>query len=187
MLVQLLPTPVRELTQLLTVQYFPSWFPGTRYATHAKKWKPIVRRLYDDPVDKIRRDMVSRRWILTLWSDWFLRLVGRKYCTPLFDKYCIGGVTDIERRTQYRGYQGCRCNYVRGWDRYRVLLSSPVRGWFTERLGQHWECSLPIWSYTLRLCAKLRKRSTPLSDQIGFPSLLIRKSFHTLKALYRKR
>ena len=40
------------------MQYLPSWFPGTKYATHAKKWKPSVRSLYDGPVDKIQREMV---------------------------------------------------------------------------------------------------------------------------------
>ncbi|KAL0945491.1 hypothetical protein HGRIS_000977 [Hohenbuehelia grisea] len=37
------------------LQHFPSWFPGTHYANFARKWRWVIRRLYDMPYERVRQ------------------------------------------------------------------------------------------------------------------------------------
>ncbi|KAF7333578.1 Cytochrome P450 [Mycena sanguinolenta] len=37
------------------LRYFPSWFPGAYYAGVARAWRPVVRRLYNYPLECVQR------------------------------------------------------------------------------------------------------------------------------------
>ncbi|KAF7349118.1 Cytochrome P450 [Mycena venus] len=37
------------------LRYFPSWFPGAHYAGVARAWRPVVRKLYDYPLECVQR------------------------------------------------------------------------------------------------------------------------------------
>ncbi|KAJ7841586.1 cytochrome P450 [Mycena olivaceomarginata] len=37
------------------LRYFPSWFPGAYYAGIARAWRPVVRKLYDYPLECVQR------------------------------------------------------------------------------------------------------------------------------------
>ncbi|KAJ7104681.1 cytochrome P450, partial [Mycena epipterygia] len=37
------------------LRYFPSWFPGAYYAGVARAWRPVVRKLYDYPLECVQR------------------------------------------------------------------------------------------------------------------------------------
>ncbi|KAG5652974.1 hypothetical protein H0H81_002872 [Sphagnurus paluster] len=41
----------------ISVQYMPSWFPGTYYANYARKWAPKVREFRDLPFEDVQRQM----------------------------------------------------------------------------------------------------------------------------------
>ncbi|KAL0947285.1 hypothetical protein HGRIS_013405 [Hohenbuehelia grisea] len=41
------------------LQHMPSWFPGTHYANFARKSRPFVKRMYNVPFDRVRRDMAN--------------------------------------------------------------------------------------------------------------------------------
>ncbi|KAJ7486840.1 cytochrome P450 [Mycena latifolia] len=37
------------------LRYFPSWFPGAYYAGIARAWRPVVRKLYDYPLECVQQ------------------------------------------------------------------------------------------------------------------------------------
>ncbi|KAG5652972.1 hypothetical protein H0H81_002870 [Sphagnurus paluster] len=39
------------------VEYLPSWFPGTHYVNHARKWAPKVKEFHDFPFEQERHQM----------------------------------------------------------------------------------------------------------------------------------
>ncbi|KAJ7841589.1 cytochrome P450 [Mycena olivaceomarginata] len=41
------------------LRYFPSWFPGSYYAGIARAWRPVVRKLYDYPLECVQRQRES--------------------------------------------------------------------------------------------------------------------------------
>ncbi|KAF8182492.1 cytochrome P450 [Mycena galopus ATCC 62051] len=41
------------------LRYFPSWFPGAYYAGVARTWRPVVRKLYDYPLESVQRQRAS--------------------------------------------------------------------------------------------------------------------------------
>ncbi|KAJ7699575.1 cytochrome P450 [Mycena rosella] len=41
------------------LRYFPSWFPGAYYAGVARAWKPVVRKLYDYPLECVQRQRAT--------------------------------------------------------------------------------------------------------------------------------
>ncbi len=61
--------PVRKCTQnhcshdvglkQSTVEYLPSWFPGTHFAQKAREFRSCVRRLHDFPFSEVQRQMVG--------------------------------------------------------------------------------------------------------------------------------
>ncbi|KAL0954546.1 hypothetical protein HGRIS_003512 [Hohenbuehelia grisea] len=38
------------------LRHFPSWFPGTQAASFAREWRWAIRRLYDLPFEKVKRE-----------------------------------------------------------------------------------------------------------------------------------
>ncbi|KAF9442288.1 cytochrome P450 [Macrolepiota fuliginosa MF-IS2] len=52
--------PGGTLVDLFPVlQHFPSWFPGTFFANHARKSYSIIRRLHDYPLAQVQRQMLE--------------------------------------------------------------------------------------------------------------------------------
>ncbi|KAL4256194.1 cytochrome P450 family protein [Pleurotus pulmonarius] len=41
------------------LQYFPSWFPGTHFATFAREWRWAVEKLYTLPYEHVKRQMAQ--------------------------------------------------------------------------------------------------------------------------------
>ncbi|KAJ6535175.1 cytochrome P450 [Mycena capillaripes] len=41
------------------LRYFPSWFPGAYYAGVARAWRPVVRKLYDYPLECVQRERAT--------------------------------------------------------------------------------------------------------------------------------
>ncbi|KAL0953802.1 hypothetical protein HGRIS_004984 [Hohenbuehelia grisea] len=41
------------------LKYMPSWFPGTHYANFAREHIPIIRKLYDLPLQKVQEDLAN--------------------------------------------------------------------------------------------------------------------------------
>ncbi|KAJ6493028.1 cytochrome P450 [Mycena sanguinolenta] len=42
-----------------SLRYFPSWFPGAYYAGVARAWRPVVRKLYDYPLECVQRQRAA--------------------------------------------------------------------------------------------------------------------------------
>lgn len=49
---------------MISVKHFPSWFPGTYYATFARAAKPLYQKFLDIPVDRVQEQIVSASQIL---------------------------------------------------------------------------------------------------------------------------
>ncbi|KAF7441176.1 hypothetical protein PC9H_001525 [Pleurotus ostreatus] len=41
------------------VQSYPSWFPGTHYASFAREWKWAINKLFDVPYEKVKKQIVT--------------------------------------------------------------------------------------------------------------------------------
>ncbi|KAJ8699323.1 hypothetical protein PTI98_002449 [Pleurotus ostreatus] len=39
------------------VQSYPSWFPGTHYASFAREWKWAINKLFDVPYEKVKKQI----------------------------------------------------------------------------------------------------------------------------------
>ncbi|KAG7094713.1 hypothetical protein E1B28_005533 [Marasmius oreades] len=45
------------------LRHFPSWFPGTHYATMARSWYKVTRKMYDISVEVVEAEMKENRMI----------------------------------------------------------------------------------------------------------------------------
>lgn len=41
------------------MKYVPSWFPGAQFKRNAKMWKKTTDRMFDDPFNRIKDEMVN--------------------------------------------------------------------------------------------------------------------------------
>jgi hypothetical protein len=58
------------------VRYFPSWFPGAYYAGVARAWRPVVRKLYDYPLECVQRQRASEHLFPAHFSPHSLQEAG---------------------------------------------------------------------------------------------------------------
>ncbi|KAJ7672001.1 hypothetical protein B0H17DRAFT_1244002, partial [Mycena rosella] len=43
-----------SVLMVISVQYFPSWFPGTSHRGVVKRWRPTLRELHDYPMRTVK-------------------------------------------------------------------------------------------------------------------------------------
>ncbi|KAF9262286.1 hypothetical protein L218DRAFT_868068 [Marasmius fiardii PR-910] len=79
------------------VRHFPSWFPGTYYATVARSWYKDVRGMHDASVEFVRAGMVTTKKICrnlgkSLMDTFYV--IERKNCRKII---CVGGAREVRQ------------------------------------------------------------------------------------------